>query len=188
MSSALSSVYRLTYEDWLAMPDDGARREIIEGELHVVPPPTTEHQEISNEIEFQLQLYLRARRTGRMLHAPVGLRLGEESVFEPDILVVLHDGAATIEPAAVSGPADLVVEILSRGTAKRDVGVKKRVYEASGVREYWIVDPVAKRIEVLALRDGVYVTHGLHTIDATLTSSVLPGFELVVRDVFSAPR
>lgn len=188
MSSALSSAYRLTYEDWLAMPDDGAKREIIEGELHVVPPPTTEHQEISNEIEFQLQLYLRARRTGRMLHAPVGLKLTEESVFQPDILVVLHDGGARIEPAAVVGPADVVVEILSRGTAKRDVGVKRRIYEASGVREYWVVDPIARRIEVLALRDRAYVTLGVHAIDATLTSSVLPGFQLVVRDVFSSPR
>jgi len=184
VSTALSSVYRLTYEDWLATPDDNVMREIIEGELYVVPPPSTEHQEVSNEIEFQLQLYLRKRRTGRMLHAPTGMRLSDDNVVEPDILVVLNDGAATIEHAAVMGPADLVVEILSRGTAKRDVGPKRRIYETFGVREYWIVDPVGQRIEVLTLQGGAYATHAVHDMGATLASPVLPGFELELRDVF----
>jgi len=186
VSTALSSVYHLTYEDWLATADDGVMREIIEGELHVVPPPNLEHQRISRKIEVRLDAYLGTTRSGEVFDAPVGLKLSDHDILEPDLLVVLQEGCARLEASAVFGPADLVVEILSPGSAKRDVGLKRRVYEAGGVREYWIVDPIAKRIEVLSLRSGAYVSDAVHDLDGTLTSPVLPGFALVLRDVFGA--
>lgn len=188
MSTALSSVYYLTYADWLATPDDNVMREIVEGELYVVPPPSIEHQRISRKIEIRLDRYLEKRGTGEVFDAPVGLKLDDRNLLEPDLIVVLGDGLATLDKHAVIGPADLVVEILSPGTAQRDVGVKRRIYESAGVREYWIVDPEARHIEVLALRDGAYASDGVYDVEGTLTSPVLPGFELVLREVFTSPK
>lgn len=186
MSSAhVPLVYRLTYADWAASPDDGLRREIIGGELFVTPPPAIKHQRISREIEFRLLNYLREGDRGEVLNAPVGLRLSDEDVVEPDLVVVLTESRATIGEQAIFGAADLVVEILSPGTAKRDLFVKRALYESSGVREYWIVDPEGRTVEVLRLDGAVYVRFGIFEREHTLTSSVLAGFELPLPKVFS---
>jgi Uma2 family endonuclease len=178
-------VYRLTYADWAASPDDGLRREVIGGELFVTPPPAIKHQRLSREIEFRLLTYLREHELGEVLNAPVGLRLSDEDVVEPDLVVVFFQGGATIGEQAIFGAADIVVEILSPGTAKRDLVVKRALYESAGVREYWIVDPEAKTVEVLRLDGAAYTRHGLFEREHTLTSSVLVGFELELPEVFS---
>jgi Uma2 family endonuclease len=191
VSAALPGVYSLAYADWLDSPDDGLRREIIEGELFVTPPPNIDHQRISRDIEYRLHTFLTKSKTGEVFDAPVGMRLSDRDVFEPDLLVVLHDGLATIDKRAILGPADVVIEILSPGTARRDLGAKREAYESFGVREYWIVDPEAQAIEVLALERlaheaRVYVRHGLYRRNETLTSRVLTTFELVLEEVFPA--
>jgi Uma2 family endonuclease len=185
VSCVVPEVYRVGFADWLNSPDDGLRREIIDGEMVVTPPPNISHQRASREIEFRLLVFLRDRGLGEVFNAPVGVKLSETNVFEPDLVVVLHGGRATIDERAIIGPPDLLAEILSAGTARRDLSVKRSAYEAAGVREYWVVDPVAMTIEVLALVGDVYQRHGLFDLDKPLTSPVLPGFELRLRDVFA---
>lgn len=180
----MPGVYRVTYADWLASPSDGLRREIIDGELFVAPPPNVAHQRISREIEFVILSYLRHHKSGEVFYAPIGMRLSDEHVFEPDLLVVLSGGRAKIEESAIVGPADLVIEILSPGTARRDLGLKRQAYEAFGVREYWIVDPEAQAIEVLTLADNAYVRSGLYRPGDSLTSPMLVDFALALADVF----
>ena len=181
-SFALPGVYRMTFSDWLRLPDDGRLYEIIDGELLVSPPPSILHQRVSREIGLQLIQHLRARKRGEVLSAPVGVRLGDD-VLEPDIVVVLSEHAGRIGEQVIDGPPDLVVEILSPGTAKRDLVAKRAVYQAGGVPEYWIVDAAADALEVLGLERGAYVRLGLFRRGDTLRSRVLPDLALEISSV-----
>ena len=178
MSSVLPGVYRLTYQDWLAFPDDGRLYEILEGDLFVTPPPSIRHQRISRDLGLHLARHLEDTGAGEMLHAPVGVRLSDDDVVEPDLLVVLTAHADRIGEQAVLGAPDLVVEILSPGTARRDLGTKREKYEAAGVREYWIVDPESRSVEVLSLESDRFVRRGLFRSTDTLESSILAGLRI----------
>ena len=170
-------------EDWLELPDDSALREIVGGELFVAPLPTTRHQRIASNLLFELFSHLRETKRGEVLAAPTGVRLSDLDVVEPDLLVVLIEHAYRVEDAYVVGPPDLVVEILSPGTAGRDLRVKRDLYERSGVPEYWIVDPLRGEVEVLRLEGGAYGRFGLFTRADTLRSAVLPNLALALASV-----
>ena len=116
---------------------------------------------------------IRATERGEVLDAPVGVRLHDELVLEPDIVVVLQAHSDRIHEDAIHGAPDLVVEILSPGTAGRDLGPKRAAYERGGVTEYWIVDPEARTIEVLVLADGAYQRAGLYRSSDLPRSTVL---------------
>jgi Uma2 family endonuclease len=168
----------------LRFPDDGCLYELIEGELFVTPPPNIAHQRVSRDLGFVLLAYLRRSGVGELLHAPVGVRLGDESVLEPDLVVVLREHAALVGPQLVEGPPDLVIEVLSPGTARRDLETKREVYRSSCVPEYRIVDPVKACIEVLVLENDDYVRHGLFCRADTLRSRILRDFEVGLSEVF----
>lgn len=149
---------KLAYSELLAMPDDGNRYEILDGELAVTPAPTTRHQKISRRLHFILYQAIELTGRGEVYYAPTDVLLDEHTVVEPDLLVVLRGGAASIEERYISGPPDLVIEILSPSTRRRDVLAKATLYARFGVPHYWQVDPEVDRIELLALRDGAYET------------------------------
>lgn len=174
----------MTYRDWLAFPDDHQIREILEGEVFVSPPPSICHQSAVLAIASQLREHLRRTGAGRVFLAPTGVRLAESTVPEPDVLVVLRENADRIGEQFIDGPPDLVVEVLSPGTAQRDVGRKRDLYEAHGVREYWIVDTEARTVEVLQLRAGRYERAALHGAGDRLRSPLLGEFEMDVADAF----
>lgn len=153
----------------------------------MTPPLSIDHQRISRELEAQLLAYLRRSGQGEVLHAPVGVRLGDEDVFEPDILVVLTEHADRIGTQVIEGAPDLIVEILSPGSAKRDWGVKRQKYESYGVVEYWIVDPANRSIEVLALRSARFETAGSFGRTDTLQSPLFPELQLPLTEVFLTP-
>lgn len=183
---AIPGVYSLTFVDWLASPQDGLGREIIDGELFLTPPPNITHQRVSRDIRFRIHHWLLQSKMGEVFNPPVGLRLSDQDVFEPDLFVVLLGGKAEIADRAVLGPADVAIEILSPGTARRDLTTKRKAYESFGVREYWIVDPEAQAIEVLALESATYARRGIYRRTETLASGVLAGFALVLAEVFPA--
>ena len=141
---------KLTYHDYLQLPEDGKRYEIMDGELYMTPAPLTRHQQISVRLSQLLMNYLDTHPIGQVFAAPTDVLLSDNDVVEPDLLLVLHDGAARITEKNVQGPPDLVIEILSPGTAARDLDLKRKRYEHFGVREYWLVDPDQNRLEILA--------------------------------------
>ena len=176
--------YRLRYSDWLEFPDDGRLYEIIDGELFVTPAPAVRHQRASRNLQYALETYARQTGGAEVFDAPIGVRVSDENVVEPDLVVVLDRNRANIGEQVIDTPVDVVVEVLSPGTAGRDLVAKRRLYAAAGIAEYWIVDTIAATIEVLELADGEYRSARTIGRDELLTSVTLPGFEVPAEHVF----
>ncbi|QWK19245.1 MAG: Uma2 family endonuclease [Hydrogenobacter thermophilus] len=136
-----------TVKDYEALPE-GSPYQLIEGELIMSPAPSPEHQRSSKRLFTKLYSLLEETKRGEVFYAPIDVYLDEENAYQPDIVVVLEGSKAKITEKGIEGAPDLVVEILSPSTAYYDLRVKKEVYEKAGVKEYWIVDPHMKSIEV----------------------------------------
>jgi Uma2 family endonuclease len=184
VSPSVPDAYLLGYDDWLSLPDDNRLQELIDGELFVSPSPNIAHQRAARDLGFLLFDYMRRTGQGELLMAPTGVRLDERTVLQPDLLVVLRRHAESVGGQVVEGPPDLVVEVLSPGTARRDLGIKREKYRSSGVPEYWIVDPANAFVEVLVLQNEEYLRFGLFTRNDTLRSRVLADLEVSLADVF----
>jgi Uma2 family endonuclease len=183
-----TSATKLTYQDFLGFPDDGLRHELIDGEHVVTPSPTPGHQKVSVELVVALDGYLKWSGLGELYHAPLDVVLSETDVVEPDLLVVLSDQADIVTAQQVRGAPALVVEILSPGTRRRDMTKKRRLYERSGVREYWIVDPDNQRVTVCRSTPAspLETVEELSAVrEDTLTSPMLPGFSVAVGGLFA---
>lgn len=137
-----------TREEVLALPDDGNRYELVDGELLVMPSPRMLHQDASSEIEFLLRQYVNEHGIGKMHHAPADLELRSGQVVQPDIFVSsLVDGRRAREWSEVGIPL-LIVEVLSPKYERHDREVKRALYQRLGVPTYWIVDLDARAVEV----------------------------------------
>jgi Uma2 family endonuclease len=177
---------KLTYEDYVLIPEDGQRHEIIDGEHYVSPAPSTRHQSVSIELSSRLHSFVRAQRLGKVLAAPTDVLLSRYDVFQPDLLFISNERAAILTEKNIQGAPDLVIEILSDRTRYLDEDFKHGRYEIFGVREYWIVDPMADRVHVYqAASDSFEKTAELSAkAGDVLTTPLLPGFEIRLRDLF----
>jgi len=189
MRSALQAERRWTYSDLVALPDDQLRHELIDGEHFVSPSPTTTHQEISKRLFLALHAHAERHRLGEVLYAPLDVKLSPWTVLVPDLVFFTAARYADVvnEKHATAAP-DLVVEILSPGTRRRDLGRKREVYDREGVREYWIVDPDARSITALrrpAPDAGLTDMRAL-TLEADdiLESPLFPGLRIALSGVF----
>jgi Uma2 family endonuclease len=175
-----------TYEDWLRLPDDGYRYEVIAGVLYVSPPPLTRHQRALIRLVGLFLDFLKLRPVGEVLCAPVGVRLPNQPVpFQPDIVFIRAERLHIIGENYIEGIPDLVVEILSPSNWLYDRREKMRVYQEAGVPEYWIVDPRAETIEIYALEQGIYELASQYSRSEVAASQVLPGFEVPVEEIFA---
>ena len=178
---------KLTYDDFLQFPDDGKRHELIDGEHYVTPSPNTKHQQVSGNLHWLIRSYLETHPIGKVFYAPFDVLFSQFDVVEPDLLFVstarLSD--AVTSQHVISAP-DLVVEIGSPSTRRRDETIKRRLYERSGVKEYWIVDPDVDVVRVYRPGDGGYTRPVELSLEAgdTLTTPLLPGLELPLGQIF----
>jgi Uma2 family endonuclease len=140
-----------SYAEFARLPDDGNRYEIIDGELSVTPSPRPRHQIIATKLASLVEPDLEEHSLGWIMAGSVDVLLGEGDYLIPDVVFVRRDREAIITDRGIEGPPDLVVEVLSPSTALRDRGIKRERYAASGVPEYWIVDPDRHQIEVYRL-------------------------------------
>ncbi len=162
MASTNKPDLRLGYNEYVLFPNDGNRHEIIEGDHYMNPAPSTYHQTVSKRLQYHLYSGIELAGLGLVFYAPVDVQLSEFDIVQPDLVVLLKTTQARVTPAKINGPPDLVIEILSPSTSDNDRHLKRRVYERSGVSEYWIVDPEVNRVTQLVLRDGIYaeLAHG----------------------------
>lgn len=142
---------RLTYDDFVHFPDDGNRHELIDGAHYVTPSPDVRHQAIVVRLVVAIATYLQRHPVGRVFVAPLDVVLSTHDIVEPDVLFVAADQADIVAEKNVQGPPALVVEVLSLSTRKRDAQAKRRLFERTGVREYWLVDPELDTVQVLRM-------------------------------------
>ena len=136
-----------TIEALLALPDDGMRHELLDGEHVVTPAPTYGHQDVLATLFAALHAAIRSRPDLKVLWGPADLVLGPGTLVQPDLFVIRVDPASPPSSWKDVGVPLVAIEILSSGTASRDRGAKRRIYQRAGVREYWIVDLDARLIE-----------------------------------------
>ncbi len=149
---------RITWHDVLTMPEDGNRYEAIGGELYVTPPPKNLHQWILTNLFIALVDLLMKPGHGRVFTAPIGVEFpGSDEGVQPDILFVSAERLYIVTEDWIRGAPDLVIEILSPSTARRDRTVKRELYRRHAVAEYWIVDPDAQQVEVWRFAAGATV-------------------------------
>jgi Uma2 family endonuclease len=175
----MNSSVRFTYEDLEQFPDDGKRREIIGGELYTMPSPSPKHQKIVGNFFFELTLFIRSNPIGEVYVAPIDVIFHIDDVIIPDVVFVTNERLERISKRGIEGAPDLVVEVISPSSIKRDLEVKRKLCQREGVAVYIAIDPD---------RGQVYGWDGDKSFvlgkDETLTCSVLPGFELPVDKLF----
>ena len=171
-----------TYEDYLRLNDD-KRYEVINGRLVEMPAPSFEHQDVLNKLNVLLYLFVESHSSGKILPAPFDVILSETIVVQPDIVFISSDNLKNIKNGRLFGPPDLVVEIVSPTSYVRDRYDKFALYERYGVKEYWIVYPELKAIEVWCLKDGKYVLHSIAAGSGEVSSCVLKGLKVKVEEV-----
>ncbi len=178
---------RFGYSDLLAMPDDGRRYEIHEGELVVVPSPLLRHQIAVVRLVTLLNDY-RLRSGGLAVTAPFDIVFDEHDVVQPDIVFFRAERLHLLDPNSVARVApDIAVEVLSPSTASIDRGRKMEMFARHGVPEYWIVDPVQQQVEVHAFANGAYRCAQIATAGDTVRSVLLPDLAFETGDLFTFP-
>jgi Uma2 family endonuclease len=177
---------KLTYDDFLLFPDDGKRHELIDGEHYVTPCPNTRHQRISGNLHWLIRSFLERNRIGELFYAPFDIVFSRYDVVEPDLLYMSKERAATILTAMhVEGTPELVIEIGSKGTRKRDETIKRQLYRRTGVSEYWTVDPELDLVRVYRSANAFERPQELsREAGDVLTTALLPGLELRLADIF----
>ena len=177
---------RLTYQDYLDLPESDDRYELIDGELRMVPAPVPDHQDFLGELYVIVRTFVGENSLGRVFFAPLDVVLSEDDVFQPDLIFVSNERLNIITRQNVVGAPDLVVEVLSPSTERIDRTVKRERYARFGVREYWIADIVHRTIEV-GVSDGErFAVAGVYGEGKILESPLLPGLKVDISGVFES--
>jgi len=178
---------KLTYDDYVLFPDDGMRHELIDGEHYVTPSPNRKHQKVSGNLYLLIASWLEEHPIGQIYYAPFDVVFSKFDVVEPDLLYMSNERASEVlTQANVQGAPEIVIEIGSPGTRKRDETIKRRLYERTGVSDYWIVDPELDVVRVYR-RGGDEFDRPLELRTESgdvLTTPLLPGLDLPLARIF----
>ena len=146
----------LTYQDYAALPDDGKRYEIHDGELSVTPAPMSDHQIVIGNLFMILAPHVKARSLGLVILAPLDVILSNTTIVQPDLVYLDPERLPALHGRGVEGPPTLAIEVLSPTTGTTDRTTKRDLYARYGVPYLWLVDPKVRVIEAYVLRGGEY--------------------------------
>lgn len=178
MNAVLDNLDKVwTYEDYLAL-DDEVAFEIINGKALMSPAPELFHQRWAGKLYLAVQRHVEARKLGEVFFAPVDVVLDEKNIVQPDLVFVSTANAGLLERRGIMGAPDLVVEIISPTSLRRDRYDKRELYARCGVKEFWLADVANRSIEVLSLQTNTYQLLCCATDEGKIRSEILPGFEL----------
>jgi Uma2 family endonuclease len=188
MQSAAQRV-RMTYRDLLKLPDDGLRHELIDGVHFVTPSPVSRHQLVLGNLHRIIGPHVHARQCGVALFAPYDIVFSQYDVVEPDLVYFSMDRyREVVTEKNAQGPPNLAVEILSPTTRSRDEVLKRRLYERTGVDEYWIVDTKQERVAIYRMKDRQYARTDVAREEAAgLSTPLLPDLVISLGDLFDTP-
>ncbi|MBS0619363.1 MAG: Uma2 family endonuclease [Spirochaetes bacterium] len=170
---------RVTREEYLDLIDDGNKYDMIDGVLYMTPSPFFEHNLRGNEFNFVLKAWLKGRPMGEVVMETDVLLPDGGDVLRPDISFILNENMGIVK-GHIHGVPDLVCEVLSESTRRRDLGVKAERYRKNGVKEYFIIDPDEKSIHLWINRGDAWAK----SEGETLKSELLPGFVLEKKQIF----
>jgi Uma2 family endonuclease len=155
MHNHITRIPRTAMELFELLPE-GVNCQVINNQIIVSPAPLFHHQEIVNDIALPIYAFIKKHKLGKSVQSPIDVFLDKENAFQPDIIFISNNNLHIIKDGKVKGAPDMVVEVLSKGTEEQDRVKKKAVYEKAGVKEYFIVDPETKLVNVFYLQKGKY--------------------------------
>ena len=176
---------RYTYADYLEW-EGPQRYQLFNGEVFQMASPSVEHQAISGEIFYQFYNWLKGKPC-RVFAAPLDLRLfpkkdkSDNTIVQPDLLVVCDNNK--IDKGSINGAPDLVIEIVSPSNSHSELFLKFQYYLKAGVREYWVIDPQRKNVQVHLYENSHYITT-LYEDNECIPVTILPGLEIATEDLW----
>lgn len=174
---------RWTYEDYFKLEDD-KRYEIIKGELIEMPAFSTSHQSIVKRLLKLMDDFVEEQKTGEVFVSPVDVILSEENVVQPDLVFVSKENSKIIKDRGIFGAPDLVVEVISPSTLKKDTEDKKKLYAEFGVKELWLIFPGEKVVEVFSLGEEDYKVCSFGYEKGEVRSCILKNFRVDLEKLF----
>jgi Uma2 family endonuclease len=175
---------KFTYDDYRQLPDDGKRYEIIDEDLCVSLPPPTKHQVIVGNLLFALSTFAKSHTSGKVVHGPLEVYFSNTNMAQPDLIFISNKNSRILKPTKIRGAPDLVIEVVSPGTEKRDRTSKRKMYAQFGVREYWIAKDKTVTVEIFRLQERRLVLVARLEEKDVLTSPLFPGLEIPLAQIF----
>lgn len=172
-----------TYSDYLKKTEEG-NFQLIGGQITARTSPSAIHQEVLLNLVFAIRNFLTKNKSGKVFVAPLDVYFSETEVYQPDIFVLLNSSFSKLKENMVEGAPDLILEVLSPSTAYYDLKHKKNIYEKSSVKEYWVVDPIAKTLEIFQNRNNKFQLSSELKETGIAKSVLLENLEIDLASVF----
>lgn len=178
---------KLTYQDYLEIPEEpGYRFEILDGMLIKEPSPNVMHQRVSRRLQRLLEDYFReVDSEGEIFNAPLDVTPLDYNVVQPDIFYVAGEQQLIVKDARIDGAPELVVEILSPSSHRKDRLQKMQIYQRAKVQHYWLVDPQERTLECFAWHDGVYALVASGMEDDVVEHPDFAGLSIALQSLWS---